>query len=43
MKLLHYDQRNKNVLYSSEDDWDNAGIAAYGTQRIHKRGVTYGL
>ena len=36
MKLLSYDQSYKNILYSSADDLDNAGITAYATQRINE-------
>ena len=43
MKLLHYDQSFKNILYSLADHLDNVGIATYAIQRIHKSGVTYGL
>ena len=43
MKLLRYDQSYKNILFSLADDLDNAGIATYATQRIHKSGVRCGL
>ena len=33
----------KNILFSLADDLDNAGIATYSTQRIHKSGVRCGL
>ena len=33
----------KNILFSSADDLDNAGIATYATQTIHESRVRCGL
>ena len=33
----------KNILFSLADDLDNAGIATYKNQRIHKSGLRCGL
>ena len=45
MKLLHCNPSYKNILDSSVDDLDNAGIATIATQQIHKlkSAVTYKL